>query len=124
MDLTNADDKALLLPAEALPTAISTPTDGMLVYSSTNKNAYLRADNAWKPIAYNAVTNELIFDGDDDPSGTYDDFYYISMVINGDWKVIRYDKTDVNVEDEATIMNNLGVTSQPIALSTCITLNF
>ena len=73
----------------------------------------------------NTITNELIFDGEDDPSGTYDDYYYISMLINGtDWKVVRYDKTDVNAEAEATITNNPGVTAQPTTLAACITLTF
>jgi len=73
----------------------------------------------------NTITNELIFDGEDDPSGTYDDYYYISMLINGtDWKVVRYDKTDVNAEAEATITNNPGVTAQPTTLAACIALIF
>lgn len=124
LDLTNSSDKAFLLPTETLPTNINSPTDGMLVYSSDNDNAYLRADSAWKPIAYNAVTNELIFDGDDDANTSNDDYYYVSMEINGDWKVIRYNKTDVNDEDEATVTNNSGQTTQPTDLATCTGLTF
>lgn len=124
LDLTNSDDKAFLLPTETLPTNISSPTDGMLVYSTDNDNAYLRADSAWKPIAYNAVTNEQIFDGDDDADTSNDDFYYVSMVINGAWKVIRYNKTDVNDEKEATVSNNSGQTTQPTDLATCTGLTY
>jgi len=46
-------------------------------------------------------------------------------LINGtDWKVVRYDKTDVNAEAEATITNNPGVTTQPTSLAACIALTF
>lgn len=124
LDLTNSDDKALLLPSETLPTNISSPTDGMLVYSTNNNNAYVRADSAWKPIAYNAVSNEQIFDGDDDADTSNDDYYYVSMVINGSWKVIRYNKTDMNDEKEATETNNSGQTTQPTDLATCTGLTF
>jgi hypothetical protein len=64
----------------------------------------------------------MIFDGEDDTSGTYDDYYYISMLINGtDWKVVRYDKTDVNAEAEAM---GTGAGNQPITLADCIALTF
>jgi len=70
----------------------------------------------------NTITNEMIFDGEDDTSGTYDDYYYISMLINGtDWKVVRYDKTDVNAEAEAM---GTGAGNQPITLADCIALTF
>lgn len=70
----------------------------------------------------NTVINELIFDGEEDISGTYDDYYYISMLINGtDWKVVRYDKTDVNAEAEAT---GTGAGSQPTTLADCTALTF
>ena len=124
LDLTNSDDKAFLLPTETLPTNIGSPTDGMLVYSSSNQNAYLRANSAWKPVTHNLVTNELIFDGEDDADISNDDFYYVSMLINGNWKVIRYNKTDVNDEKEATVSNNPGQTTQPIDLPTCTGLIF
>lgn len=124
LDLTNSNDKAFLLPSETLPTNINSPADGMLVYSSDNDNAYLRADSAWKPIAFNTVTNELIFDGDDDTNTSNDDYYYVSMEVNGDWKVIRYNKTDVNDEVEATVSNNSGQTSQPNTLALCTGLTY
>lgn len=71
-----------------------------------------------------SVTNELFFDGIDDADPINDDFYYISMLINGDWKVVRYDKTDVNVEQEATIGNNNLQNTQPITLAVCTGLNY
>ena len=97
------------------------------VYNTTNDQIYYFTGTEWKLIGdtTNTITNELIFDGEDDPSGTYDNYYYISMLINGtDWKVVRYDKTDVNAEAEATITNNPGVTTQPTSLAACITLTF
>jgi hypothetical protein len=124
LDLTNSQKLALLLPTETKTSEIATPTEGMLLYASDNKNAYLRADNTWKPIAFNSVSNELIFDGNDDANSTNDNFRYVSLIINGEWKVIRYDKTDVNVEDIASKTNNAGQTTQPITLATCTALTF
>ena len=117
-------------------TTIATPAHGLTVFATggaldegyyyyDTDAANAGANAGWKPIQSNiTVTDELIFDGEDDPSGTYDDYYYLSMVINGDWKVVRYDKTDVNAEAEATIANNSGVTAQPTTLAACITLTF
>lgn len=130
LDLTNFDHRALLLPSEAQPTDISSPTDGMMVYSSDRKNAYLRTDGVWKPmvtnqvVTTNQVSNELIFDGEDEVSGSYDDYYYVSFVINDNWKVMRYSKADVNDEKEATVSNNAGQTTQPTSLAICVTLNY
>ncbi|MCL7763493.1 hypothetical protein MPF19_08720 [Polaribacter sp. Z014] len=124
LDLTNTQKRALLLPTETTPTEIATPTDGMLLYASNNKNAYLRANNTWKPITFNSVNNELIFDGNDHADTTNDNFRYVSLIINGDWKVIRYNKTDVNVEDIATQTNNTSQTTQPITLAACVALTF
>ena len=124
LDLTNTQKLALLLPTETNTTEITVPNEGMVIYSSTNNNAYLRADNTWKPIAFNSVDNELIFDGDDDADATNDNFRYVSLIINGDWKVIRYDKTDANVEDIATQTNNASQTTQPITLAACTALTY
>lgn len=125
LDLTNTDNRALLLPTSNAETDVNSPTNGMLVYASGRDNAYLRADNTWKPIAYNVVTNELIFDGEDDGTSTADDdFYYISFELNGNWKVIRYSKTDVNAEAEATITNNPAQTTQPTTVAQCIALTY
>ena len=120
LDLTNTQKFGFLLPTELKPIDILTPTDGMLMYSSQNKNAYLRAGNAWKPITFNSVTNELIFEG----TGADSNFYYVSLIINNDWKVIKYNKSDVNVELEATISNNAGQTSQPTTLTECQALTY
>jgi hypothetical protein len=46
------------------------------------------------------------------------------MLIDNDWKVIKYDKTDVNVEDEASISNNAGQTTQPLTLIACESLTY
>jgi len=120
LDLTNTQKFGFLLPTELIPIDILTPTDGMLMYSSQNKNAYLRAGNAWKPITFNSVTNELIFEG----TGADSNFYYVSLIINNDWKVIKYNKSDVNAEVEATISNNAGQTSQPTTLTECQALTY
>ncbi len=122
LDLTNTQNFGLVLPTETEATEIATPTNGMVVYSSNNNNAFLRGNDTWKPIAYNTVTNELIFDGDDDADLTNDDYRYVSLVINENWKVIRYDKNDVNVEDVANVSNNPGQTTQPLTLAVCSTL--
>lgn len=124
LDLSNSDQRALMLPSEDEPTNISNPADGMIVYARNRTNAYLRTDNAWKPIAYNSVSNELIFDGDDDSDSTNDNFYYVSFVINDSWKVVRYNKTDVNDEATADINNNASVTAQPTTLAACAALTF
>lgn len=71
-------------------------------------------------LAYNSVENELIFEG----TGANINFYYVSMLIDNNWKVIKYDKTDVNIEDEATISNNTGQTSQPVTLVACESLTY
>jgi len=124
LDLTNSQKFAFVLPSETDVTEIATPIEGMLIHSTNRNNTYLRADNAWKPIAHNSVTNELIFDGDDDADATNDNFYYVSFVVNGDWKVVRYDKTDVNVELQATLSNNSGQIAQPTDLLTCTALTY
>lgn len=103
---------------------------GMLVYNTNTASNnglagvgyYQWNGTQWEKLTANSITNELIFDGEDDPSGTYDDYYYISMLINGtDWKVVRYDKTDVNAEAEAT---GTGAGNQPTTLAACIALTF
>jgi len=119
LDLTNTDQRALLLPSEIQPTNINSPTDGMIVYASGRTNAYLRADNVWKPIALNNVSNELIFDGIDDAPTANDNFYYVSIMINSGWKVIRYNKTDINDETEAT-----GTGTQPASLASVSILTY
>lgn len=122
LDLTNSQKLALILPQETETTAITTPSEGMLLHSTNKKNTYLYSDNLWKPVSHNIVTNELIFDGDDDADITNDNYYYVSLIINGKWKVIRYNKTDVNAEDTADITTNPSQTSQPTTLAVCASL--
>ncbi|WP_298880293.1 hypothetical protein [uncultured Polaribacter sp.] len=124
LDLTNSQKLALILPTETSTSEITTPTDGMLLYSSGNNNAYLRSENTWKPIAYNSVKNELIFDGDDDADSSNDNYRYVSLIVNGNWKVIRYNKNDINVEDVATINNNPSQSTQPTSLAVCASLTY
>jgi hypothetical protein len=75
-------------------------------------------------LAFNFVENELIFDGDDDANAKNDNYRYVSLKINGEWKVVRYDKTDVNVEVVATVSNNPGQTTQPTTLAVCTALKY
>lgn len=75
-------------------------------------------------LAFKKVENELIFDGDDDVNVANDNYRYVSLKINEEWQVIRYNKTDVNIEDIATVSNNLGQTTQPTTLATCTTLTY
>lgn len=124
LDLTNTQQLAFLLPSEENTATITTPVDGMLLYASNKNNAYLRANDNWKAIAFNSVANELIFDGDDDADSSNDNYRYVSLTINGNWKVIRYDKTDVNVEDTATVATNPGQGNQPTTLAECTSLTF
>ena len=124
LDLTNTQNFAFLLPSETSSIDITTSVDGMLMYASSKNNAYLKGNGTWKPIAYNTVTDELIFDGDDDADLTNDNYRYVSLVINGNWKVIRYDKTDVNLESTATIATNAGQITQPLTLAECTSLTY
>lgn len=124
LDLTNTQNFGMILPIVSNSGDIVTPEDGMIVYASSKNNAYLRGNSYWKPMAYNTVSSELLFDGEDDISTSNDNYRYVSLVVNGSWKVIRYDKTDVNVENITTIATNSGQISQPSTLAECSALSF
>lgn len=66
----------------------------------------------------------MIFDGNDDSSSVNDNYYYVSMVVNNNWRVIRYDKANINLEKEATVSNNSGQTTQPTSLEVCTGLTY
>ena len=71
------------------------------------------------------VNNELIFNGEDDATATTDDnFYYVSLVVDNNWRVIRYHKNDVNVEDVADVNNNPTQLTQPTTVAVCIGLTY
>lgn len=124
LDLTNTQNFGMILPLVSDYGDVTLPTDGMVIYASSKNNAYLRGNSSWKPMAYNTVSSELIFDGDDDVSTTNDNYRYVSLVVNGNWKVIRYDKTDVNIENITTIASNSGQVTQPSTLAECSALSF
>lgn len=126
LDLTNTDaDKALLLPAVAASANVTTPVAGMVVYENTNNNMLVYNGTEWvEPFNQVVVTNEQIFDGVDEGSGTYDDFYYISMLINNAWQVTRYSRSNVNVEQIANVGNNSSQTTQPATVAICVALNY
>ena len=70
------------------------------------------------------ISDDMIFDGDDDSNSVNDNYYYVSMVVNDNWRVVRYDKANINLEKEATVSNNSGQTTQPTSLEVCTGLNY
>lgn len=125
LDLTNTDaDKALLLPAVTASTNVTTPTAGMVVYDTTSNNVLVYNGTQWVESLNKVVTNEQIFDGADEGSGTYDDFYYVSMLINNAWQVTRYSRSNVNAEQIANVGNNSTQTAQPTTLAAVVGLNY
>jgi hypothetical protein len=70
------------------------------------------------------ISDDMIFDGTDDNVSTNDNYYYVSMVVNGNWRVTKYDKANINLEKEATISNNSSQTAQPTTLAVCTGLNY
>ena len=70
------------------------------------------------------ISDDMIFNGDDDSNSVNDNFYYVSMVVNGNWRVVRYDKANINLEKEASLSNNSGQTTQPSSLEVCSGLNY
>jgi hypothetical protein len=70
------------------------------------------------------ISDDMIFDGTDDNVSTNDNYYYVSMVVNGNWRVTQYDKANINLEKEATISNNSSQTAQPTTLAVCTGLNY
>ena len=126
LDLTNTDaDKALLLPVVSTSSNVSTPTAGMVVFDNTNNNMVVHNGTEWvEPFNMALITNEQIFDGADEGSGAYNDFYYISMLINNAWQVTRYSRSNVNAEHIANVGNNSSQTNQPTTLADCVGLNY
>lgn len=125
LDLTNTDaDKALLLPTVTASANVITPTAGMVVYDNTNNNMLVYNGIEWVEPFNKVVTNEQIFNGVDEGSGTYDDFYYISMLINNAWQVTRYSRSNVNAEQIANVGNNSSQTTQPTSVSIIVGLNY
>ncbi len=67
---------------------------------------------------YNKVTNEIFVE--DVPNG----YLYVSLMINDQWKVIRYEINNVNSEAETGQTSNPSVTQQPTTLAQLQTLSF
>ena len=67
---------------------------------------------------YNKVTNEIFLE--DLPNG----YLYVSLMVNDQWKVIRYEINDVNSEAETGQASNPSVTQQPTTLAQLQTLSF
>ena len=126
LDLTNTyQDKALLLPIVSATSSVTTPSAGFVVYDSTENEMFVYDGSSWIETSNNAiVSNEMIFDGRDDSITTNNDYIYVSLVVNGDWKVSRYSRANVNHENTATQANNNNQTTQPITLADCSGLNY
>ena len=125
LDLTNtAADKALLLPGVTASTSVTTPAAGMVVYDNTSNNMLVYNGTDWVESFNKVVTDEMIFDGTDEGSGTYNDYFYVSMQINGAWQVTRYSRSNVNEEQIANVGNNSSQSTQPTTVDDCVTLNY
>jgi flagellar hook assembly protein FlgD len=70
------------------------------------------------------IANDMIFDGDSDSDSANDNYYYVSMVVNNNWRVVRYDKANINLEKEATNTNNPSQTTQPTTIAICTGLTY
>ena len=70
------------------------------------------------------ISSDMIFDGDSDSDSANDNYYYVSMVVNDDWRVVRYDKANINLEKEATNTNNSSQTTQPTTIAICTGLTY
>ena len=89
---------------------------GMVVMDNTDKKVYFFDGTKWVAILDNAsktiVENELFFQDTN--------FCYISMQINTtDYRVVRYNKTDVNIEAVAFASG-----AQPTTLTACQALTY
>jgi hypothetical protein len=75
-------------------------------------------------LAAKTISDDMIFDGDDDSNSVNDNYFYVSMIVNDNWRVVRYDKANFNLEKEATVSNNSGQTTQSTSLEACTGLNY
>ncbi len=118
--------------------SISLPNEGSILYNTTIKGLYFRDDSTWQMLTpikdittidpfltinnsnsvfeitttFKDVNSELMFEDDD--------YCYVSMIESGtEYLVIRYDKTDVNVEARST-----GTGSQPNTLAAVQALTY
>jgi len=91
-------------------------TQGMVVMDTTDKKIYFFDGEKWVAILDNSskiiVENELFFQDAN--------YCYISMLINtSSYRVVRYDKLDINAEAVAVAVGN-----QPVSLSDCQSLTY
>lgn len=119
----------VLIPVSADSTNIADVISKTLVDdNSMSDNTNLRAPSQRSVKAYvdsvagvqKVVDNELFFDGNDHADIQYHTFYYISMKVDDGYTVVRYDKTDVNAEAKAFLLNG----AQPITLVDIVSLIF
>lgn len=114
---TNNDGSDLIIDKNANAIPYVNTTSGL---TATNVQAALD-ELSFK---FSTVNNELIFDGKDDVATANDIYYYVSILKDGVWKVIRYNKSNPNQEWVANIANNPTQTTQPLTLATCSGLIF
>ncbi|MDB9899847.1 hypothetical protein OAC85_02850 [Flavobacteriaceae bacterium] len=118
LDLSNTTNKALLLP-QTQTASITTPAAGMLTYDPTTADLHFRDNSQWVRLGYRTVTDEEVFVDTVFPSG----FLYVVLLVDGDWKAVKYQKDDPNYETTATSATNGGA-SRPTTLAACQALSY
>ena len=118
LDLTNTASKVLLLP-QTQTASVTTPAAGMLTYDPVTADLHYRDSSQWKRLGYRNVTDEQVFVDTVVPSG----FLYVVLLVEGDWKAVKYQKDDPNNETTATSATNGGA-SRPITLAECQALTY
>lgn len=107
------------IPSTTTLTDVTSQTgfsEGNLVYVTDVNKIYIFDGTQWVEMldstARNTITNELYFE-----DATY---YYVSVVVNAsDWMVTRYDRSNINTEDNA-----MGTGAQPSDLATVSGLTY
>ncbi len=75
---------------------------------------------AWVDPPLREVSNELIFSDSSPITG----YIYVSLMINGNWQVVRYKKDDPNEEATTTQTANPSQSAQPNTLALCAGLTY
>jgi len=119
LDLSNTTNKALLLP-QTQTASVTTPAAGMLTYSPATGDLHFRNATQWQRLGFREVVDEEVFVDNVVTVG----YLYVSLEVEGNWRVIRYKKDDQNDEAVATIANNSGVSSRPATLAACQVLTY
>lgn len=116
----NNENEAVASQSARLKFTILDSSNGTLTFTYDDGTSFTTSNLT----TAKTISDDMIFDGDDDSSSVNDNYYYVSMVVNNNWRVIRYDKANINLEKEATVSNNSGQTTQPTSLGVCTGLNY